>query len=74
VSTSLKLMKVTRGPRGALRLYAHSRLGAIQTLTTWKETDGPEGSTVIRIERLDKRRALIRSIAKGIGRLGNSAR
>jgi hypothetical protein len=66
VSTSLKLMKVTRGPCGALRHYAHARLGVIETLTTWEEADGPDGSTVIRVERVAKRRALIKSIAKAL--------
>ena len=63
MSTSLKLLKETAGPCGALRLYAHARLGVIETMTTWEEADGP---TVIRVERVAKRRALIRAIAKAL--------
>jgi hypothetical protein len=63
VSTSLKLLKVTRGPCGALRLYAHARWGVIETMTTWDDADGP---TIIRVERIAKRQALIRSIAKAL--------
>lgn len=46
MSTSLKLLKVTRGSCGTLRLYAHAHLGVIETMTTWEEASGP---TVIRI-------------------------
>lgn len=74
MSTSLKLLKVTRGSCGTLRLYAHAHLGVIETMTTWEEASGP---TVIRIQRVAKRQALIRAIAnalkadqrnKGVGR------
>lgn len=63
MSSSLKLLKVTTGPCGALRLYAHARLGVIETMTTWQEAEGP---TVIRVERVAKRKALIRAIAKAL--------
>ena len=63
MSSSLKLLKVTTGPCGALRLYAHARLGVIETMTTWQEANGP---TVIRVERVAKRKALIRAIAKAL--------
>ncbi len=60
--SSLKLLLATSGPGGVLRLYAHARLGTIETMTTWQEP----GASVIRVQRIAERQAVIRAIAQAL--------
>jgi hypothetical protein len=43
----LKLIHAEHGRYGVIRSYQHSKLGAIQTVTTWREP----GAHIIRLER-----------------------